>query len=114
MNQWWNPHPLDSWGQEQLMQIADSANPPDAQPADSENWCGDVVMPARDGWQVCFFYDCGGLDYIDHFITPNGEKLDVWPSNYQSEQLPPVMNWRGRSDTERLTNLLHNAELSRA
>ncbi len=90
------------------MQIAHSACPPGEQPADSDNWGSDVVMPAQDGWQVCFFYDCGGLDYIDHFITPKGERLDVWPRDYQSEQLPPVMNWRGCSDTERLTNLLHN------
>lgn len=108
MKQWWTPHHLDEWGQERLMEIARSAMPPDEQPRDSDHWCGDVVMPARDGWQVCVFYDCGELDYIDHFITPEGVKLEVWPREYQSDQLPPVMCWRGCSDTARLMSLLHN------
>lgn len=97
----WDPHPLDNWGQMFLLEIASSANPPDTQPGDSPDWCGDVTLSARDGWQVCFFYDCGELDYIDHFITPTGERLDVWPDGYQGDQWPPVMCWRGVSDTER-------------
>lgn len=69
--------------------------------------CYDLVLPSIDGWQVCFFIDCGDLDYIDHFITPDGEMLQVWPGEaYQSEQWPPVMNWRGPEDTERFRQLL--------
>jgi hypothetical protein len=109
VQQWWSAHPLDKWGQMFLLDIAHSAAPPKTQPCDSPDWCGDVTLPALDGWKVCFFYDCGELDYIDHFVTPEGEKLEVWPNDYQSEQSPPVMNWRDTSDTERFRGLLHNA-----
>ena len=109
VQQWWQPHPLDKWGQMFLLEIASSAAPPDTQPGDSPDWCGDVTRPARDGWHVCFFYDCGELDYIDHFVAPDGEKLAVFEDGYQSEQWPPVMNWRGNADTERFRGLLHNA-----
>ena len=109
MQQWWSAHPLDKWGQAVLLEIAHSAGPPDTQPGDSPNWCGEVTLAGRDGWRVCFFYDCGELDYIDHFVTPDGERLDVWPDDYQSEQGAPVMNWRGTSDTERFVAMLHNA-----
>jgi hypothetical protein len=112
VQQWWQPHPLDKWGQMFLLEIASSAAPPDTQPGDSPDWCGDVTLPARDGWKVCFFYDCGDLDYIDHFVTPEGEKLDVFADGYQSEQWPPVMCWSGNADTERFRGLLHNAELT--
>lgn len=67
---------------------------------------------ARDGWRVCFFYDCGDLDYIDHFVTPDGEKLEVFADGYQSEQWPPVMCWGGNADTERFRGLLHNVALT--
>lgn len=106
-NQWWNSHPLDKWGQMFLLDIASSANPPNVQPYNSGVWCGEVVLNARDGWKVCFFYDAGQLDYIDYFITPEGEKLNVWPDHYISEQWPPVMNWSGVSDTERFRDLLN-------
>ena len=101
--QWWAPHPLDKYDQWRLLRIAESAKPPETQPDDSDDWCGEVEMPAKDGWKVVFFYDCGELDYIDHFITPDGTRLEVWPGGeYQSEQLPPVMIWRSVGDLERL------------
>lgn len=114
VQQWWSDHPLDKWGQMFLLNIAHSSAPPDEQPGDSPNWCGEMTLPARDGWLVCVFYDCGQLDYIDHFVTPTGEKLEVWPNDYQGEQWAPVMIWRGTSDTERLRGLLHNVEIQRA
>lgn len=113
--QWWAPHPLDKYDQWRLLEIAESANPPETKPSDSENWCGDVELPAKDEWKVVFFYDCGELDYIDHFETPDGEKLEVWlGAEYQSEQWPPVMNWRGVGDLARLRAFLpQNVELMR-
>ena len=112
--QWWEPHPLDQYDQWKLLEIAESANPPDEQPGDSDNWCGDVEMPAKDGWKVVFFYDCGELDYIDSFVMPDGTRLEVWGLGYQGEQWPPVMNWRGVGDLERLRGYLtQNAEVSR-
>ncbi|MES2685504.1 MAG: hypothetical protein V4706_01715 [Pseudomonadota bacterium] len=112
VKQWWSPHPLDKWGQIFLLEIASSAAPPNTQPSDSTNWCGDVTLPGRAGWKVCFFYDCGDLDYIDHFVTPDGEKLEVFVEGYDSEQWPPVMLWGGISDTERLRIQLHNTGVS--
>lgn len=99
---WWAPHPLDKWGQVFLMEIAESAAPPDSQPSDSDDWCGEVTLPAKDGWKVCVFYDCGDLDYIDHFVTPDGVKLKVFGVGYKGGHWPPVMLWRGVSDTNRL------------
>lgn len=97
---------MDKWGQRELIEIAHSANPPDDYPGSSPNWGGDVTLPARDGWQVCFFYDCGELDYIEHFVTPSGEKLEVWPDGYDSDQSAPIMVWRGTSDTRSLIDAL--------
>lgn len=31
-----------------------------------------------DGWKVSIFYDCGDLDYIDHFVSPSGKVVDFW------------------------------------
>lgn len=56
--------------------------------------------------------DCEG----NHdFETPDGEKLEVWlGAEYQSEQWPPVMNWRGVGDLARLRAFLpQNVELMR-
>lgn len=100
--QWWEPHPLDQYDQWKLLEIAESANPPNSYPEDSDNWCGDVEMPAKDGWKVIFFYDCGELDFIDSFVMPDGKHLEIWGNGYQSEQWPPVMIWRGVGDLERL------------
>lgn len=103
--QWWKPHPLDKYNQWRLLEIAESANPPDEQP-DGPNWCGEVELPATDGWKVVFFYDCGELDYIDSFVMPDGTRLEVFGDDYQSEQWPPVMNWRVMGDLERLRAFL--------
>lgn len=97
----WEPHPLDKYGQWRLLEIAESANPPETQPGDSEYWCGDAEMQAKDGWKVIFFYDCGELDYIDAFVMPDGTRLEVFADGYQSEQWPPVMNWRSVGDLAR-------------
>lgn len=102
--QWWRSHPLDSWGQMFLLEIAHSAEPLDEKPGAM----GDVVLLAKDGWEVCFAYDGGALDYIDHFITPDDKKLEVFPKGYISEEWPPIMNWRRTSDTERFRKLLQD------
>jgi len=104
--QWWEPHPLDKYDQWRLLEIAESANPPNNQSSDSDDWCGDVEFIAKDGWKVIFFYDCGELDYIDSFVTPEGMRLEVFVNGYQSEQWPPVMNWRSVGDLTRLKALL--------
>jgi hypothetical protein len=39
---------------------------------------GNVRIAVRDGWWVVVFYDCGELDYIDHFVAPDGSVVDFW------------------------------------
>ena len=94
--QWWDPHPLDKYGQMFLLDIADGADPPSSNP----DWWGDVILPSRDGWKVCFFYDCGELDHIHNFVAPTGEILDVWPDEYRSDGWPPIMEWGGPNYTD--------------
>lgn len=90
----------DPW---ELLEIAEAAAPPDTQPADSSNWCGNVLFYGSRGWEVIVFYDCGELDYIDHFVTPEGATLDVWPDvGDQSEWQQIVSAWRGVGDLARL------------
>lgn len=97
-------HPLNSYGQFFLMEIAESANPPNTLP--DLTW-ENITMDARDGWKVVFFYD-GDLDYIDYFITPTGAILEVFdfdrsnPAYIYEGSLPPIMNWRGVGDMQRL------------
>jgi len=98
------PHPLDFFGQWFLLEIAESANPPEVLSTGPE-W-GEFEMPAKDGWRVTFFYD-GELDYIDHFISPDGARLEVWPDDCPEREQwhqhwPPIMNWRGVGDLARL------------
>lgn len=95
-------HPLDSYGQWFLLEIAESANPPESVSSDSDEWCSDVVLEARDGWKVVFFYDCETLDYIDSFITPEGKVLEVWKDIPDSEIWPPLLCWRSVGDLARL------------
>lgn len=91
---------LDGYDEFFLLEIAESANPPDAPPTPEDDFC-EVTFPARGGWQVVIFYDGGDLDYIDHFITPEGVKLEPWDREL-GEQWPPINNWRGVGDLARL------------
>ena len=54
----------------------------------------DIEIAARDGWKVDVFYDCGELDYINHFISPKGEVVDFWDWP-ESEDKSLLINWRG-------------------
>ena len=92
---------IDPW---HLLEIAESANPPETQPSNSPNWCGEVLFYAKESWCVVFFYDCGELDYIDHFVRPDGAILDVWPDGGvdQSEWQGIVGSWRSCGDLARM------------
>ncbi|WP_131859698.1 hypothetical protein [Bosea sp. BK604] len=57
-----------------LAEIAASAVPPH----EREKRNLDVTLPARDGWQVCIFYDRGEFGYLDHFVSPDGEVIVPW------------------------------------
>ena len=96
-----------------LLRVAHAANPVENQ---GDDWQFDVVLPSIDGWQVGFFYDCGELDYIDYFLSPDGERIEVWeddprfafPRDDDDPEFPfrPLQYWRGCANTERLLALL--------
>lgn len=37
-----------------------------------------VTFGISEGWKVVVFYDCGGFDYLDSFISPDGKVIDFW------------------------------------
>ena len=96
-------HGITSW--EQLLEIAESVNPPNEQPEGSDNWCTDAEFVAENGWKVFIFYDCGELDYIAHFITPDGEEIDFWEWAEEHPWKSFLINWRGVGDLQRLKAL---------
>lgn len=103
-------HPLDQWGQFFLMDIAESAAPPQNVDSTCPYWCGEEEFQARDGWKVTFFYDCGELDYIDHFVTPDGQVLEVWEDlTGDQDQWPPLLNWSEVGDADRLRKFYPSA-----
>ncbi|RDJ20876.1 hypothetical protein DWF00_28465 [Bosea caraganae] len=58
-----------------LSEVATSAAPPPKH----GNYAHFVILPARDGWKVCFFYDGrGDFGYIERFLSPNGELIEPW------------------------------------
>jgi hypothetical protein len=40
------------------------------------------------------FFDAGELDYIDHFVTPDGSKIAVWSADEPPEN-PALRDWPG-------------------
>ena len=54
----------------------------------------DVEFDCRDGWKVNVFYDVGELDYINHFVTPNGDTVDFWKWP-DSDERQRLLCWRG-------------------
>lgn len=87
-----------------LLAIAEKTDPPEEQPADSEDWCADVPFNVN-GWVVRFFYDCGELDYITDFVTPNGETIDFWDWSEDHPWKNTLMAWRSVGDLARLKAL---------
>ncbi|TCR65420.1 hypothetical protein [Bosea sp. BK604] len=38
-----------------------------------------VEFAGRGGWKVCCFYEQGGsFGYLDHLISPSGDKIEPW------------------------------------
>ena len=75
-----------------LIEIAESANAPyelDAGTFEHREFL------ARDGWRVVIFYDDGDLDYIEHFIAPDGTIVDFWkwPDDLPGRDM--LVGWRG-------------------
>lgn len=66
-------------------------------PGTSEFDACDVDFKIRDGWAVTIFYDCGELDYIDHFVSPTGEVVDFWKWDENVPGFNDLINWRGHA-----------------
>ena len=88
---------VSRFNQWDLLRIAEAANPPDEH--QDQSFCGDETFSSCDGWQVVFFYDMGELDYIDHFVTPTGYKIEFWDWPEPEREL--LTSWRGVGDLER-------------
>ena len=94
---------INSW--EQLLKIAESVKAPENIPCDSPDWSGDKEFDADDGWKVTIFYDCGELDFIDHFKAPNGEEIQFWDWPDEHPWRGYLINWSGTGDLQRLREL---------
>jgi hypothetical protein len=49
---------------------------PERDPADV--FAGNVTYRTSNGWTVVVFNDCQSFDYIDHVISPEGEKVGTF------------------------------------
>lgn len=96
----------------QLLELAEAASPP-ATP-DDDYWCANATFDAPGGWKVVIFYDCGDLDYIDSFVTPDGVEIDFWKWDVRHPDRRTLMGWGGVGDIERLRPLLEPPPLERA
>ncbi len=52
------------------------------------------TINGNDCWKMVLFYDCGELDYIEHFVGPSGNVIDFWswPDN---DDRTMFVNWNG-------------------
>jgi len=94
----------DMWDALNLLEIAEKANAP-LRGTDTDNpekyWNGVVLFDSVDGWKVAIFYDCYHLERIAHFVTPDGEKIDIgeWDDSTERNIL---ISWRGTGDYRRV------------
>ena len=97
-----------------LLEMAESVNAPETQPSDGPNWCTEVEFEGKHGWKVSIFYDCGDIDYIDHFVAPDGHIINFW--NWPGDGVNPadpdfndaknvLVNWRGNGCLKRMRDL---------
>jgi len=84
---------MKTW--KELVEIAESMNPPNEMFEDDGNpaW-KDVVFDRLDGWKIVINYDGGEVDYISHFVDPEGNVIDFWEWE-ESENKRMLMCWRG-------------------
>ena len=84
----------------ELLGMVERARPTDVQ---TGKWQVDVMI-SIEGWHFELFYGCGNLSHIDHFVTPEGVKLEVWPRNggNMNDWQKVVSEWGGVGDLELL------------
>lgn len=84
-----------------LMEIAESTKAPEH---DEKYFHEDVTFDAKGGWKCIMFYDGDELDYIDSFITPEGEIVNFWDWEESAEK-DLLTCWRSIGDLERLKKI---------
>ena len=62
----------------ELVAIAEAAHLPAKAPTDGDRIWTTEVFPAKDGWKVAVFYDVDEFNYIERFVTPEGNVIDFW------------------------------------
>lgn len=82
-----------------LLGLAEECNPPQGHPV---NDSATMEFVTAGGWTVVFFYDAGDLDYIEKFISPEGDEVDfwAWPEDHAGREA--MIAWRGVGDLNRL------------
>ena len=88
---WWDRLPVESASF--LLSLLEGVDIPDGI---DQGDCGTREFDLTHGWKVSIFYDCGDLDYIDHFISPSVKIVDFWdwPS---SPDKTILIRWRGNT-----------------
>lgn len=81
---------------EKLLSMADAANVP----LDNPSCYSHQEFALADEWKMTIFYDVGELDYIDHFVAPDGEIVDFWDwpdltTKWNDPDKGMLMGWRG-------------------
>ena len=88
---WWDRLPVESASF--FLSLLDGVDIPDG--IDQGDWgTRDFALPH--GWKVSVFYDCGDLDYIDHFVSPSGKIVDFWHWP-DSPDRAMLIRWRGNT-----------------
>lgn len=72
-----------------LLSLLDGVDIPDGiDPGDG----GSQEFDIAHGWKVSMFYDCGDLDYIEHFVSPSGKIVDFWDWPASPDRMR-LINW---------------------
>lgn len=55
-----------------------------------------ILIDVGGGWKASLYYDGGpGLDYIDHFVRPDGREVDFWDWPETSNERERLIAFRG-------------------
>ncbi|KAA1237125.1 hypothetical protein FHL81_10830 [Agrobacterium tumefaciens] len=76
---------------------------------------GDETHDAKDGWKVVIFWDGGEYDYVDHWISPEGEVICPWdwPHDFENHgtDRDKLICFRGDDLTEYLSRFQRYKDL---
>lgn len=84
---------------DRLLAMADAADIPMQPPGNDCFMWTDKDFDLPGGWKISVFYDVGDLDYINHFVAPDGTVIDFWEwpdENFDDPLRLRLMSWRGK------------------